>query len=143
MSVLCEELVPDEKQIRRLQRKMDRQRRTANPDNYDAHGRVRKAGKKKLVWKQSKSYQRTRQRKAEKERRLAAHRKSLHGRKVHEIVAVGNTIILEKLSYKAWQKQYGRSIGLRAPGMFVEQLRRTGASHGRHPARASPPAEPG
>jgi hypothetical protein len=62
-------------------------------------------------------YQKTRQRKAEKERKLAAHRKSLHGRKVHEIVAVGNTVILEKISYKAWQKQYGKSVGLRAPGM--------------------------
>jgi hypothetical protein len=130
LSVLCEELVPDEKQIRRLQRKMDRQRRAANPGNYDAHGRIRKAGKQKLVWKQSKSYQQTRRRKAEKERKLAAHRKSLHGRKVHEIVAVGNAIILEKLSYKAWQKQYGKSVGLRAPGMFVEQLRRTVASTG-------------
>jgi hypothetical protein len=43
---------------------------------------------------------------------------------------VGNTIILEKLSYKAWQKRYGRSVGLRAPGMFVEHLRRTVASTG-------------
>ena len=75
--------------------------------------------------------------KATKERKLAAHRKSLHGRKVHEIVAVGNTVILEKISYKAWQKQYGRSVGLRAPGMFVEHLRRTWASHGRHPGRGS------
>jgi hypothetical protein len=29
-------------------------------------------------------------------------------------------------------------VGLRAPGMFIELLRRTGAAHGRHPARASP-----
>ncbi len=29
--------------------------------------------------------------------KLAAHRKSLHGRKVHEIIAVGNTIILAKM----------------------------------------------
>jgi hypothetical protein len=130
LSVFGEELAPDEKQIRRLQRKMDRQRRAANPDNYDERGRIKKAGKQKLVWKQSKGYQQTRRRKAEKERKLAAHRKSLHGRKVHEIVAVGNTIILEKLSYKAWQKQYGKSVGLRAPGMFVERLKRTVASTG-------------
>jgi len=130
LSVFCEELAPDEKQIRRLQRKMDRQRRAANPDNYDSQGRIKKAGKKKLIWKRSKGYQTTRRRKAEKERRLAAHRKSLHGRKVHEIVAVGTTIILEKISYRAWQKRYGRSVGLRAPGMFVEQLRRTVGSTG-------------
>jgi hypothetical protein len=36
---------------------------------------------------------------------------------VYEIVAVGNTVILEKLSYQAWQKQYGRSVGLRAPAI--------------------------
>jgi len=45
-------------------------------------------------------------------------------------VAVGKTIITEKISYKSWQKQYGKSVGLRAPGMFVEQLRRTVASTG-------------
>ena len=43
---------------------------------------------------------------------------------------MGNTIILEKISYKAWQKQYGTSVGLRAPGMFLEMLRRTVASTG-------------
>ena len=130
LSVFCEELAPDEKQVRRLQRKMDRKLRAANPDNYDGQGRIKKTGKKKLVWKQSKNDEKIRRRKAEKERKLAAHRKSLHGRKVHEIVAIGNTVILEKRSYKAWQKQYGKSVGLRAPGMFVEQLRRTVASTG-------------
>ena len=124
--------------MRRLQRKMDRQRRAANPGNYDEKGRIRSAGvTRKLDWKASRSYEKTRCRKATQERKLAAHRKSLHGRLVHEIVAVGHTVVIEKLSYKAWQKQYGRSVGLRAPGMFVELLRRTGAAHGRHPARSS------
>ncbi len=130
LSLFCEELTPDEKAIRRLQRTMDRQRRAANPENYDGQGRVRKGGKKGLRWKSSKTYQKTKQRKAAKERRFSAHRKSLHGKKAHEIVAVGNTIILEKITYKSWQKQYGRSVGLRALGMFVEQLRRTVASTG-------------
>jgi hypothetical protein len=130
LSVFCEELDPDAKAMRRLQRKMERQRRAANPENYDAQGRIKKRGKRGLRWKSSKGYQKTRQRIATRERKLAAHRKSLHGRKVHEIVAVGNTIMLEKISYKAWQKCYGRSVGLRAPGMFVEHLRRTVVSTG-------------
>src|SRR5260221_5465485 len=130
LAVFCEELAPDEQAIRRLQRQMDRQRRAANPGNYDAQGRIKKGSKTRLRWKTSKRYEQTRRRKAAKERKLAAHRKSLHGRKVHEIVAVGNTVILEKISYKAWQKQYGRSVGLRAPGMFVAHLRRTVASTG-------------
>jgi hypothetical protein len=130
LSVFCEELSPDAQELRRLQRKMERQRRAANPDNYDAQGRIKKQGQQKLHWKASRGYQKSRRRKAVKERKLAAHRKSLHGKKVHEIVAVGHTILLEKISYKAWQKQYGKSVGLRAPGMFVALLRRTVASTG-------------
>jgi len=130
LETLGEELVPAERQLRRLQRKMDRQRRAANPEHYDDKGRIRKQGKHPFLWKHSRGYERTRRRKAEKERKLAAHRKSLHGRKVHQIVAVGNTVIMEKLSYRAWQKQYGRSVGLRAPGMFIELLKRTVASTG-------------
>ena len=64
------------------------------------------------------------------ERKLAAHRKSLHGRLAHEIVELGNTVITEKVSYRAWQKQFGRSVGLRAPGMFIDLLKRTVASTG-------------
>ncbi len=130
LEVLGAELSPDEKQIRRLQRKMDRQRRAANPEHYDALGRIKKQGKKRLQWKNSRGYERTRRRKAEKERKLASHRKSLHGRKVHEIVSQGNTVIVEKISYQAWQKQYGRSVELRAPGMFIKLLKRTVASTG-------------
>jgi hypothetical protein len=130
LAVFCEELAPNAQAIRRLQRKMERQRRAANPEHYDAKGRIHKAGKNKLRWKSSRSYEQTRRRKAAKERALAAHRKSLHGGLVHELVAVGNTIILEKISYRGWQKRYGKSVGIRAPGMFVAQLRRTVASTG-------------
>jgi len=124
------ELRPDVRAIRRLQRKMERQRRTANPEHYDEKGRLRKRGKGAPRWKQSRGYQVTRRRKATRERRLSAHRKSLHGRLVHQIVAVGHTIITEKLSYKSWQKRYGRSVGRCAPGMLIDQLKRTVASTG-------------
>ena len=138
LNVLCAALAPDEKQVRRLQRKMDRQRRAANPGNYDEKGRINKAGgKRRLRWKSSKSYEKTRRRKAAQERKLAAHRKSLHGQKVHEIVAIGNTVILEKISYKAWQKQYGQSVELRAPGMFIQHVETHRCKYGRHPARSS------
>ena len=68
-------------------------------------GRIKKHGKMRLAWKHSKRYLATRRRKATREQRLAAHRKSLHGRLVHEIVGVGQTIITEQISYRAWQKQ--------------------------------------
>ena len=126
----CEELQPDARAKRRLLRKLDRQRRANNPDNYDEKGRIKKHGKRRLVWKTSKGYLATRRRLAHKERKLAAHRKSLHGRLVHQIIRRGNTIRTEKLSYRAWQKLYGKSVGRNAPGMFLEQLRRTVASTG-------------
>ena len=127
---LCAELRPDARTIRRLQRRMDRQRRAANPEHYDEKGRPRKRGKGAPRWKQSRGYQASRRRKAARERKLAAHRKSLHGRLVHQIVAVGHTIVTEKISYKGWQKRYGKSVGLRAPGMLIDHLRRTVASTG-------------
>jgi hypothetical protein len=129
---LCEELKPDARAKRRLERKLDRQRRTSNPQNYDEKGRVKKRGKGKqrLTWKNSKGYLATRRRLSSKERKLAAHRKSLHGRLVHEIVRRGNDIHIEKISYRAWQKRYGKSVGRNAPGMFLDHLRRTVASTG-------------
>jgi transposase len=130
LELLCAQLTPDVRQLRRLERRMDRQRRAVNPDNYDVHGRPKKGGKKGLSWKQSRGYLATRRRKATTERKLKAHRKSLHGRLVHEILAVGNTIIIEKVSYKAWQKRYGKSVGLRAPGMLIDHLKRTVGSTG-------------
>src|ERR1051326_8328488 len=101
-----------------------------NPENFDEKGRIKKRGKQRLQWKHSKRYLVTRGRKAIRERQLAAHRKSLHGRLVHEIVAVGTTILTEKISDRAWQKQFGKSVGLRAPGMFLEMLQRTVARTG-------------
>ena len=127
---LCEELQPDTRAKRRLQRGLERQRRANNPHNYDDKGRIKKHGKQRLVWKNSRGYLTTKRRLAHKERKLAAHRKSLHGRMVHEIVRRGNTIRTEKLSYKAWQKQYGKSVGHSAPGMLIDHLRRTVASTG-------------
>jgi transposase len=126
----CEELAPDTRKKRRLQRKLERQRRANNPDNYDEKGRVKKHGNTHLRWTESKRYRATRRQHASTERRLAAHRKSLHGKLAHAIVAVGNTIDIEKTSFKGWQKQYGRSIGLRAPGLFVAHLARIVAKTG-------------
>ena len=126
----CEELKPDARAKRRLERKLDRQRRANNPQNYDDKGRIKKRGKQRLIWKNSRGYLATRRRLAHQERTLAAHRKSLHGRLVHQIIHCGNTIRIEKLSYKAWQKQYGKSVGRNAPGILIDHLRRTVASTG-------------
>src|SRR5712691_9840131 len=120
---LCEELRPDARKKRRLERKLDRQRRANNPQNYDEKGRIKKRGKQRLTWKNSSGYLKTKQRLAHQERQLAAHRKSMNGRLVPEIVRVGNNIRIEKISYRSWQKRFGKSVGMRAPGMLIDHLR--------------------
>lgn len=121
------ELEFDSRTIRKLQRKMDRSLRSTNPDNFNLNGTVKK-GKKR--WNSSKSYLKIRNSKANKERKLAAHRKSLHGELVNNILRIGDTINLEKLSSKALQKSFGKSVGKRAPGMFVSHLRSKAARAG-------------
>ena len=123
----CGELKDLSQRIRRLQRAMDRSRRANNPDNYRPDGTAIK-GKK--TWNNSNRYEKLRLKKAELERRLAAHRKSLHGELANEVLRRGCVIRSEKVSYKAWQKMFGRSIGKRAPAMFMAILRRKAESAG-------------
>jgi hypothetical protein len=54
----------------------------------------------------------------------------LHGQMAHQIVRQGHTFLLEKVSYRAWQRRFGRSIHKRAPGTFVQILTRLAASAG-------------
>lgn len=114
------ELELDAARIRRLQRKMDRSRRATNPNNFNPNGTLKKGSK---PWNSSKTYLKTRNSKANLERKLTAHRRSLHGELVNDILKTGDVIKLEKLSYKAFQKLFGKSVGKRAPGMFVSHLR--------------------
>jgi transposase len=123
--LLAEELAPDAHTRRRLQRKLDRQRRANNPQHYDEQGRIRKRakGQGRRRWKESRGYQQTRRKLAETERKLAAHRRSLHGHLANEIIRMGDDLRLEKVSYKAWQRCFGKSVGLRAPGRFIEAVK--------------------
>jgi transposase len=130
LQTFCEELQPDLNKKRRLERKMERQRRANNAHNYDERGRVKKHGTHGLRWHNSRRYLATRRQHARAERRLSAHRKSLHGRLVNELVRMGNRLRIEQASYKGWQKRFGKSVALRAPGMFVAHLKRTVAKTG-------------
>jgi hypothetical protein len=60
----------------------------------------------------------------ELERRLAAERKRCHGELVNRILGCGVTIKTERLSYRSWQRRYGRSTKVRGAGMFMRILRR-------------------
>ena len=109
------------REMRRIERGMDRSRRATNPGNFSADGTV-KRGKKH--WNRSGRYQRLAMKRRERERRLAAERKRTHGELANRILALGRTVKTEKLSYRSFQKCFGRSVKVRGPGLFVAGLRR-------------------
>ena len=113
--------------LRRLDRHLDRQRRANNPANYDERGRVKRGQKR---WKVSKRQRKTQARRREVHRKLAATRTRSHGQLAHRVLGMGSAFHLEQLSYRAWQKTYGKSVQRCAPGMFVERLSRLAASAG-------------
>src|SRR5215472_16542562 len=121
LEAFCPEVAPDAKALRRLDRKLDRQRRANNPANYEERGRVKRGRKR---WKVSRRQRKVQARRREVHRKLAATRQSSHGQLAHRVLALGNAFHLEQLSYRAWQKTYGKSVQLCAPGMFVERLSR-------------------
>jgi len=107
---------------RRYQRKADRQRRANNPKNFDEKGRI-KPGKKE--WHDSKAQKRIRGQLKEMERSLASSRRNNHRYDANRILGYGSRVLAEKISYKSWQRShYGKSLRFRAPGLFIEILRR-------------------
>jgi hypothetical protein len=64
------------------------------------------------------------------QRRQATHRKSQHGQLVNRILARGDVFNFEKINYWAFQRQYGKSVGRRSPGSFVQLLRRKAVNAG-------------
>lgn len=122
----CESVIQPWKETRRLHRAMDRSKRATNPNCFNTNGTWKKVQK----FTPSKRYKAIRTKYAEVERKLAAERKRAHGELANQILGLGNVIQSETLSYIAFQKNYGKSVKVRAPGMFVEQLRRKAESAG-------------
>jgi transposase len=121
------ELTSKQKKIRKLQRKMERGRRANNPNNFNSNSTVKKGSKH---WHKSNRYKKTANKKRETERKQAAHRKSLHGRLVNQTLTLGKNIKTEKVSVKAWQKNYGKSIGFKSPASFQSELKRKAENAG-------------
>jgi putative transposase len=141
LQAFCPKLDDRGKEISRMQRKMQRSQRANNPDNFEKtaykqnkNGKtIKKLGKVKKgpkSWSRSKKYRITQHKAANLQRKLAAARATAHGALVNGILKLGKTIKTEKLSYKSFQKLYGKSIQRRAPGLFLEKLRHKAANAG-------------
>jgi hypothetical protein len=105
----CDGLERLHSEIRRLQRKVDRKMRANNPENYSPSGKIKPGPKR---WKKSNRQRRTEAKLAELYRREAAYRKSLHGALLNIILRMGDHFNLEKLSYRYFQKAYGKSVSV-------------------------------
>ena len=140
IQVFADEIKVHKKKRKKLERKIARRLRMGNPEAYEEnkwikkdkhwHRKQGKSIKGKRASNRSVSLRKTFDQLADMARRQAAHRKTQHGRLVNEILQVGDHIKTEKLSYKAFQRLFGSSVGLRAPGMFVEKLRRKAENAG-------------
>ena len=117
----------DTVRLRRAQRRLDRAHRAGSPDCFDRDG-THKSGR--CGWQRSHAATRTTGLVTEWYRRLAEHRKTLHGALANRLSGHGGDIACEKLDYVSWQKNFPRSVRDRAPGLLVEMLRRKAESAG-------------
>jgi hypothetical protein len=116
---LCAEIDRPHALLRRLQRHLDRQRRAANPDNYQPEGTMRKGKKTWTVSNRQRHVEATVQNLSRVE---AAVRRSAHGRTVNRLLTKARHWQDDGVSSLALQRSYGTSVNLRAPGLLVSEL---------------------
>jgi len=128
--------IEDKKRI--LQRKMDRSRRTMNPNKYNENCTINT--KDKTKWVKSKHYIKTQMELKELQRKQREIRKQSHNRLANYVLTLGNDIKVETMSYKGLQaraktttknkktgkfnkkKRFGKSLANKAPSMFLTIL---------------------
>nr|WP_276575924.1 transposase [Oceanirhabdus seepicola] len=131
---LCPEINNIYKIERKLQRTLDRQRRSNNPSNYNEDGTI-KIGIK-LIWNKSNKYIRTQNRLSDIKRKQKVIRKQSHEILANYIISLGDTILVEDMNYKGLQKRaknttknkkgkfnkkkrFGKSLANKAPSMLL------------------------
>jgi len=124
---LADAICLDTMLLRTVQRHLDRQHRAGSPQCFGLDGTHTKG---RCGWKRSPAAQQTATKVAELHRRLAEHRKALHGALANRLLSHGTDIACEKLEYVSWQKNFPRSVRDRAPGLLVEMVRRKAESAG-------------
>ncbi len=123
-----------EKQKAAIQRKMDRSRRTLNPNNYNENGTIKKGAHK---WIKSKRYILLQKELAYVQHQQADVRKRQHTEMANEIIAMGDrfitkdiqwgeyarkkteTTVNEKTGQPKSKKSYGKVIANKAPAMLT------------------------
>ena len=138
---LADKVLNIEKEKRRIQCKMDRSKRAMNPDNYNENGTIKNQGSIKVVWHKSNHYLKLEAELRELYRKQADIRKFQHECLANEILMLGDTFYVEDMNFQVLakrskkteknnkgrykrKKRFGKSIGNRAPAMFLSILDR-------------------
>ena len=147
-----------EAEIARLDRKMDRQRRANNPDNYDPLGRIKRLKKgQRRVWNYSNGYYKTRAKRRTLYAKRANKLKQSHTMLANYLLEhLGNFFFVEKMSMAGLakrskknktnkktgrprsKKRFGKSIQNHAPSQFIEILARKAKASGGDLIRVDP-----
>lgn len=137
LTELVHNLQSMERDKRILQRKLDRSRRTMNPQNYNKNGTVKKGSRR---WNNSNRYKKTQLAWKELNRSIREKRKLAHLLLIKELVKMGDSFFVETMSFTGLQKRakkttinektgkinrkkrFGKSVGNKAPAMFIRLL---------------------
>ena len=137
LSNLAEQVKEIAREIRLIQRKMDRSRRMMNSSNFNDNGTIKK-GKK--TWVFSNRYRKLRSRLRELHRKQADIRKTSHRTLANSLLSIGDTFYTETMNFKGLQKRkretevsdktgkykrkkrFGKTLGNRAPALFLKIL---------------------
>lgn len=128
-----------ENEKRKVQRYMDRSRRTNNPDNYNEDGTIKKQGNKKIKWIKSKKYIKAQNEIKELYRKQADVREYQHQLLSNYIISLGNKIKVEEMNFKGLQsrtkkteknekgkfkkkKRFGKSLANKAPSKLLTMI---------------------
>lgn len=139
--ILADKVQNIEDEKRRLLRKMDRSRRSINPENYNKDGTIKKQGNTKVVWNKSNHYMKYQNQLKELYRKQADIRKYQHECLANYIISLGNNIYVEQMNFAGLQrkatktekdgsgklkrkKRFGKSLANRAPAMLMTIINR-------------------
>ena len=120
----------------KLLRKMDRSRKSTNPDHYNPDGTIKRQGNKKVKWKKSNHYIKNQNQLKELYRKQADVRKYQHECVANDIISLGENIYVETMNFSGLQKRaiktekdkngkfrkkkrFGKSIANRAPSLLL------------------------
>ena len=134
---LAPEINTPYREIRKLQRKMDRSRRANNPNKFKADGTFNRNNRE--PWVKSRHYLKDQYKLQRIQGKLSNLRRQSHNKLANEIISQGTEVYVEEMSFKGLQKRakkttfnakgkinrkkrFGKSLANKAPALFLTIL---------------------